>query len=149
MRAVIQRVQKGRVAVAGHVTGEIATGLVILLGVGNQDQAADAKYLADKIWHLRIFADNAGKINNCVQQVDGEILVVSQFTLMWDCRKGRRPSFDQAAAPEYAKQLYEYFIACLRELGARVATGEFQAHMLVEIANDGPVTVLLDSKKEF
>lgn len=149
MRAVLQRVKSGRVLVDNSVVGEIEKGLVVLLGVGHGDSEEDARYLAEKILNLRIFADEAGKINLSVQDVLGKLLVVSQFTLYWDCRKGRRPSFSEAAAPETAQTLYAYFVSYLKELGAEVATGEFQAQMLVEINNQGPVTVLLDSKKEF
>ncbi|HEX3016165.1 MAG TPA: D-aminoacyl-tRNA deacylase [Desulfobacteria bacterium] len=149
MRAVLQRVTSGRVSVGNSVTGEIGPGLVILLGVGKEDSEADAKYLADKLVNLRIFPDADGKINLSVKDVGGRLLVVSQFTLYWDCRKGRRPSFDHAASPDQAKPLYNYFVSYLRELAMEVETGEFQADMLVEINNQGPITVLLDSRREF
>ena len=149
MRAVLQRVQSGKVRVDDLIIGEIARGLVVLLGVGQGDTEEDARYLADKLLNLRIFADDQAKINLSVQDVGGQLLVISQFTLYWDCRKGRRPGFSDAAPPEHAKLLYEYFVSYLRNLGASVQTGEFGADMIVEINNQGPVTVLLDSKKEF
>ncbi len=146
MRAVIQRVRQGRVTVEGRVVGEIGPGLVILLGVGPGDDPATADRLADKIAHLRIFADAGGKTNLSLLDVGGQALVISQFTLYADCRKGRRPSFTDAAPPEIAAPLVEYFAGRLRQAGVpRVETGEFGALMLVEIHNDGPFTVILDS----
>lgn len=149
MRAVVQRVADGSVTVGNQTVGEIGKGLVVLLGVGGQDTQDDAKYLAEKISHLRIFEDPQGKLNLSVLDIGGEVLAVSQFTLFGDCRKGRRPSFSSAAHPEVARRLYEDFVQELRQLGLRVATGQFQEHMVVNIINDGPVTILLDSKKEF
>ncbi|AVX31945.1 D-tyrosyl-tRNA(Tyr) deacylase [Carboxydocella thermautotrophica] len=149
MRAVVQRARYGRVTVAGQVIGEIGPGLVVLLGVGQDDGEEDARYLAEKIAHLRIFPDQEGKLNLSVKDSGGEVLLVSQFTLYGDCRKGRRPSFTEAAPPEQALALYERVRALLEEHGIKVATGQFQAEMLVELANDGPVTMLLDSKRIF
>lgn len=149
MRAVVQRARYGRVTVAGQVIGEIGPGLVVLLGVGQDDGEEDARYLAEKITHLRIFPDQEGKLNLSVKDSGGEVLLVSQFTLYGDCRKGRRPSFTEAAPPEQALALYERVRALLEEHGIKVATGQFQAEMLVELANDGPVTMLLDSKRIF
>ena len=146
MRAVIQRVKQARVRVEGEVIGEIAHGLLCFLGVGKADQEADADYLAAKIPQLRIFADAEGRFNRSLLDIGGSILVVSQFTLFADCRKGRRPSFSEAAEPEQAKKLYHRFITNLKEQKIPVAQGEFQAHMEVELVNDGPVTLLLDSK---
>jgi D-tyrosyl-tRNA(Tyr) deacylase len=146
MRAVIQRVGQGRVSVAGQVLGEIGPGLVILLGVGHGDEQAEADRLAAKIANLRIFADAEGKTNLSILDVGGEALVISQFTLYADCRKGRRPSFVDAALPDVAAPLVDHFAAQLRQAGIRrVETGEFGAIMLVEIYNDGPFTILLDS----
>jgi len=146
MRAVIQRVRKGRVSVAGQMLGEIGPGLVILLGVGHGDGQAEADYLAAKIANLRIFADAEGKTNLSILDVDGEALLISQFTLYADCRKGRRPSFIDAALPDVAAPLVDHFAGQLRQAGIRrVETGEFGAFMLVEIHNDGPFTILLDS----
>ncbi|NLJ33182.1 MAG: D-tyrosyl-tRNA(Tyr) deacylase [Firmicutes bacterium] len=149
MRAVVQRVKKARVTVEGKTVGEIATGLVVLLGVGQGDKGADAKYLAEKIVNLRVFADEDGKMNLSLMDVGGEILAVSQFTLLGDCRKGRRPSFVAAAGPAEAQALYDEFVQHLRAAKIKVATGQFQALMQVEIHNDGPVTLLLDSRKAF
>ncbi|HHU33046.1 MAG: D-aminoacyl-tRNA deacylase [Zhaonellaceae bacterium] len=149
MRAVVQRVAKGRVLVEERVVGEIGKGFVVLLGVSVDDTEKDASYLADKVANLRVFPDNEGKMNLSILDVGGSILVVSQFTLLGDCRNGRRPSFIQAARPEKADELYNSFVQQLKKLGLNVATGQFQTDMLVEIANDGPVTVLLDSKKLF
>ena len=146
MRAVIQRVTGARVTVGGQVAGAIEKGLLVFLGVGSADEERDAFYLAEKIPSLRIFEDEAGKLNLSLSDLNGEVLVVSQFTLYGDCRHGRRPSFSCAAPPEKAQQLYELFISRLREKGIRVATGVFQAHMQVELTNDGPVTLFLDSK---
>ncbi len=149
MRAVVQRVTKGRVTVEKEVVGDIGPGLVVLLGVGHEDTREDARYLAEKIANLRIFEDDEGKMNLSVLDTRGAVLAVSQFTLMGDCRKGRRPSFSEAAAAEMAQRLYEDFTASLREIGVPVDTGRFQTTMLVEIHNHGPVTMLLDSKKLF
>ncbi len=146
MRAVIQRVFRAKVTVDDQVVGSIGRGLLVLLGVGADDEAADAAYLAEKIPFLRIFEDEAGKLNRSLFEIKGEALVVSQFTLYGDCRRGRRPSFSSAAPPDKARRLYELFTAQLREKGIKVATGTFQAHMLVELVNDGPVTLLLESK---
>ena len=147
MRAVVQRVTRARVTVDGRVAGEIQTGMLVMLGVGREDSSESALYLADKIANLRIFADDAGKMNRSLLDMDGSALVVSQFTLYGDTRGGRRPSYIQAAPPEDANRLYEEFVRCLRALGIRVETGVFQAHMKVELVNDGPVTILLDSEK--
>ncbi len=149
MRAVVQRVKKSKVTVEGHITGEINKGLMILLGVGQEDSLKDIEYLAEKIMNLRIFEDNDGKMNLSILEVGGELLVVSQFTLYGDCRKGRRPSYDKAARPEIAKELYEKFLEKCRNYGISAQAGVFQAEMLVDISNDGPVTLLLDSKREF
>ena len=149
MRAVVQRVKQAGVTIAGNAVGEISQGLMILLGVAKEDTASDAAYLAEKIAGLPIFTDEEGKMNLSVQDVQGEILVVSQFTLYGDCRKGRRPGFSDAALPETANLLYEEFVRRLKELGLSVQTGVFQADMLVSLVNDGPVTMLLDSKKLF
>lgn len=146
MRAVIQRVREGRVSVAGETLGQIGSGLVILLGAGHGDGQAEADRLADKITNLRIFADAEGKTNLSVLDVGGEALVISQFTLYADCRKGRRPSFVRAAPPDVAAPLVDYFVGRLRQAGIRrVETGEFGAMMLVEIYNDGPFTIVLDT----
>lgn len=149
MRAVVQRVTRGRVTVDGDVVGEIGRGLVVLVGVGQADTAGDAAYLAEKIVNLRIFEDDAGKMNLSLIDVGGELLAVSQFTLYGDCRKGRRPSFSDAAPPAMAEDLYGEFVRAVRGAGVGVATGQFQAMMSVEIVNDGPVTLLLDSKRVF
>lgn len=149
MRAVVQRVQKSSVVVAGETVGAIDHGLMVLLGVENGDTKDDGRYIADKIAGLRIFNDDEGKFNLSLEEVKGSVLLVSQFTLHGDCRKGRRPSFVQAARPEVAIPLYEFVGACLQEKGFTVETGEFGAHMEVHILNDGPVTLLLDSGKAF
>lgn len=149
MRAVVQRVSRAKVSVNGTVIGEIAAGLLVLLGVGEGDHSNDADYLADKIAGLRIFEDENGKMNRSVVEHSGEILVVSQFTLYGDARRGRRPSFDAAAPPEKARDLYEYFVERLRRMGLRCETGKFQEMMSVELVNEGPVTILLDSAKTF
>ncbi|OAT85027.1 D-aminoacyl-tRNA deacylase [Desulfotomaculum copahuensis] len=149
MRAVVQRVIRGSVTVEGRVAGAIGPGLVILLGVGQDDGPGDARYLAEKIAHLRIFEDGQGKLNRSVLEAGGEVLAVSQFTLYADCRSGRRPGFSAAAPPARARSLYDAFVRFLRETGLPVATGVFQARMQVEIVNDGPVTLLLDSQKQF
>ncbi len=149
MRAVVQRVSRCRVTVKGAVVGEIGPGLLVLLGVGKGDTEAAADYLAEKIVGLRIFEDAAEKMNLSVADVGGAVLVVSQFTLYGDVRRGKRPSFDDAARPEDARLLYEYFISRVKANGLTSATGEFQAMMDVELVNAGPVTVLLDSEKLF
>lgn len=149
MRAVVQRVSRARVVVDGQVTGEIGAGLVVLLGVGRGDTSASAAYLAEKVAGLRIFDDDQGKMNRSLLEMGGAALVVSQFTLYGDVRRGRRPGFDQAAAPAQANQLYEEFVRELGAKGVRVETGVFQARMSVELANEGPVTILLDSEKLF
>src|SRR5262245_26711489 len=145
MRAVLQRVTKGKVTIEGRVTGEIGYGLVILLGVGEGDTATEVDLMANKIANLRIFADAEGKFNLSALETQAEMLVVSQFTLYADCRKGRRPSFTDAARPETASPLCDLFIEKLRSMGFKVETGEFQADMLVEIHNSGPVTIWLDT----
>ena len=145
MRAILQRVTNGKVTIAGRVTGAINTGLVILLGVGTDDTEADINLLINKIVNLRIFADAEGKFNLSASDVQAEMLVVSQFTLYADCRKGRRPSFTDAARPELAAPMCDLFVEKLRALGCKVATGEFGADMLVEIHNSGPVTIWLDT----
>jgi D-tyrosyl-tRNA(Tyr) deacylase len=145
----VQRVSWASVAVAGEVTGKIGPGLVVFLGVADRDSENDAEYLARKIFNLRIFADEADKMNLSLGETGGAVLVVSQFTLYGDCRKGRRPSYNGAASPAKAESLYEYFISALRLLGAPISTGRFQAMMEVSLLNDGPVTILLDSEKNF
>ncbi len=147
MRAVIQRVSQAKVEVDGVVSGAIESGLLVLLGVTKADTASEAEILADKVANLRIFADQAGKMNRSVLETGGSLLVVSQFTLYGDCRKGRRPSFDQAAGAEQARALYEEFVAIARRTGLRVETGIFQAHMMVSLVNDGPVTLIIDVEK--
>ena len=149
MRAVVQRVASAGVKVAGEIVGEIDRGFLVLLGVGTDDADADAVALAEKIAGLRIFEDDAGKMNLALDDVGGQMLVVSQFTLFGDCRKGRRPSFVEAARPEKAELLYETFVAEVRGQGINVETGRFQTHMDVSLVNDGPVTLLLDSRKAF
>jgi len=149
MRAVIQRVSRARVTVGGAVTGEIGHGLLVLLGVGRGDGEAASDYLAEKTLGLRVFEDAAGKMNLSVQEAGGAVLVVSQFTLYGDARKGKRPSFDAAAPPEPANTLYEHFVGRIRAAGVKCETGRFQAMMQVELVNDGPVTILLDSEKAF
>ncbi|MDF2653592.1 MAG: D-tyrosyl-tRNA(Tyr) deacylase [Bacillota bacterium] len=149
MRAVVQRVVKADVTVEEKVTGSIDQGLMVLLGVEDEDEAADAEYLADKIAGLRIFEDEDGKMNRSVKDIGGSLLAVSQFTLFGDCRKGKRPSFIKAARPEKAVTLYRKFVDLCKEQGLPVEEGIFQAEMLVRIYNDGPVTILLDSKKVF
>jgi D-tyrosyl-tRNA(Tyr) deacylase len=149
MRAVVQRVRRARVTVGNEVAGEIGAGLLVLLGVARADTEADADYLADKVAGLRIFEDAAGKMNLAVGESGGAVLVVSQFTLYGDVRHGKRPSFDDAARPEQALRLYQYFVDRLRAAGLRCETGRFQEMMQVELVNDGPVTILLDSQKLF
>ena len=147
MRAVLQRVSSANVKVDDAVVGEIGPGLLVLLGIGQDDGEADATYLADRVLGIRMFADVAGKMNLSVVESGGSVLVVSQFTLYGDTRKGRRPSFDGAAAPELARRLYEYFVEQVRERGVPVATGVFQASMAVALVNDGPVTFVVESKR--
>jgi D-aminoacyl-tRNA deacylase len=149
VRAVVQRVSRAQVTVNGEVTGKIARGLLVLLGVAPIDTESDADYLADKIVGLRIFEDDAGKMNLAATDVKGQILVVSQFTLYGDVRRGKRPSFDAAAPPQQARKLYEYFVERIRASGLVCETGRFQEMMQVELVNDGPVTILLDSAKTF
>jgi D-aminoacyl-tRNA deacylase len=149
MRAVVQRVSRAEVKVAGVVCGRIGRGLLILLGVGQPDTETDVEYLADKVAGLRIFEDENGKMNRSVVEAGGEALVVSQFTLYGDVRRGKRPSFDAAASPELARQLYELFVARIKAAGFRCETGRFQEMMSVELVNEGPVTILLDSEKTF
>ena len=166
MRAVVQRVSRAKVAVVHReidrtdnrgndtvngdwISGEIGEGLLVLLGVGQEDTEADATYLAEKITGLRIFEDQDGKMNRSVQDVGGSVLAVSQFTLYGDVRRGKRPSFDAAAPPEPARRLYEFFVERIRATGLRCETGQFQATMQVELVNEGPVTILLDSGKAF
>ena len=149
MRAVVQRVSRAKVMVAGEVTGEIGTGLLVLLAVGHQDSEASAEYLAEKVVGLRIFEDDSGKMNRSVVDVGGAVLVVSQFTLYGDVRKGKRPSFDDAASPEKARELYESFVGRVRAAGLQCETGRFQEMMAVDLVNEGPVTILVDSEKLF
>jgi D-tyrosyl-tRNA(Tyr) deacylase len=148
MKALVQRVTTASVSVSGTVIGKIGQGLVILLGIATADSAEDARYLANKIVNLRVFANEASEIALSALEIEGEILVVSQFTLLADLRKGRRPSFTEAAAPDKAKELYQFFIDQVRSTGLKVETGIFQEHMLVEIHNDGPVTLMLESKSK-
>src|SRR5271166_5055178 len=149
MRAVVQRVSRASVKVDGELMGEIANGLLVLLGVARDDSEADADYLAEKVSGLRIFEDDAGKMNLSVAEIGGAVLAVSQFPLLGDARRGKRPSFDVAARPEQARVLYEYFVGRIRARGLRCETGRFQEMMAVELVNAGPVTILLDSKKTF
>ncbi|MFL6255868.1 MAG: D-aminoacyl-tRNA deacylase [Pyrinomonadaceae bacterium] len=149
MRAVLQRVTRACVRVEGETVGEIGTGLVVLLGVARDDAERDALYLVEKILNLRVFEDAEGRMNLSLAETGGALLAVSQFTLYGDVRKGRRPSWFDAAPPELARPLYEFFVAEARARGARVETGSFQAMMEVELINDGPVTILLDSRKVF
>lgn len=149
MRACVQRVLRASVSVDDEIVGEIGGGLLVLLGVGESDKAADAAWLAAKICDLRVFADHEDKVNLSLHDVGGELLAVSQFTLYADCRKGRRPSFIAAAQPELGEQLYEAFVAAVATRGIRVATGRFGAQMQVALVNDGPFTLLLDSQKLF
>jgi len=149
MRAVVQRVSRASVTVSGEVVGQIGEGLLVLLGVSNEDSASDSVYLAEKISTLRIFDDDDGKMNQSIVDVAGDILVVSQFTLYGDVRRGRRPSWSDAAPPDKAAALYEDFVSQLKKYVRRVETGTFRAMMQVELVNDGPVTLLIDSKKLF
>lgn len=149
MRAVVQKISEGKVVVDEKITGAIDKGLLVYLGITNDDTIEDVKYMAEKIVNLRIFEDENNKLNLSLIDTGGEILAVSQFTLYGDCRKGRRPSFTEAAPPEMANELYEIFIDKCRELGVNVETGVFQTHMMVHSINDGPVTMLIDSKKTF
>ncbi len=145
MKAVVQRVKESSVTVEGKVISSIGKGLLVLLGVAEGDGEKEAVYLADKIANLRIFEDDAGKMNRSLLDIGGEMLVVSQFTLLGDCRKGRRPSFIQAAGPEKANGLYEFFVSKIREMGVSVQTGQFRAMMDVALINDGPVTLIVES----
>ena len=145
MRVVMQRVREARVEVAGEVVGAIGPGLLVLLGIAKPDTRSDAEYLADKVTGMRVFADENGKMNRSVAETGGALLVVSQFTLYGDCRKGRRPSFDLAADPEAARALYEYFVEACRKRNVPVQTGVFQASMAVHLVNDGPVTLICES----
>jgi D-aminoacyl-tRNA deacylase len=148
MRAVVQRVSRAEVRVAGRVVGKIERGLMVLLGVAGGDTEADAAFLVDRIVGMRVFADDAGKMNLALAQVSGALLVVSQFTLLADTNSGRRPSFTKAAAPDDARRLYEHFVSLARNRGVTVETGEFGAMMDVELVNDGPVTIILDSREK-
>lgn len=149
MRAVVQRVSEASVVIDGQTVGEIRRGLVVLLGVAAGDTTKDAVYMADKTAGLRIFEDEQGKMNRSVTDISGSVLVISQFTLLGDCRKGRRPGFSAAAEPELADSLYQEYVRALQESGIKVATGRFRAEMQVGLVNDGPVTMLLDSRKQF
>lgn len=146
MRVVLQRVKKAHVQVSGSTVGAIGRGIVVLVGVARTDNRAAAEYLAEKITQLRMFPDQEGRMNRSLVEIAGELLVVSQFTLYGDCRKGRRPSFDEAAPPEQARELYEYFVSRLKSSNLIVETGVFQAEMEVHLVNDGPVTFILESK---
>ena len=149
MRAVVQRTLQSSVTVDEQVIGSAGQGLTVLLGVGQGDTEEDVSYLAEKIINLRIFSDAAGKMNLSLLDIKGDLLVISQFTLYADCRKGRRPSFDGAASPQLAEELYESFLQCCREFGITVSSGKFQSEMIVALDNHGPVTMLLDSKRIF
>ena len=149
MRAVIQRVSSARVVIEGKEHSSIGAGLLVLIGVEKEDTAQDAEMLANRIVELRIFEDEAGKMNRSIREVGGQLLAVSQFTLLGDCRRGRRPSFDPAAPPDIARTLYERFVSAVQATGIQVATGVFQAMMDVELTNQGPVTFILDSRKRF
>jgi D-tyrosyl-tRNA(Tyr) deacylase len=149
MRAVVQRVSRAKVTVNEWIAGEIGMGLLVLLGVGQADTEVDVSYLAEKIAGLRIFEDDDGKMNRSVREVGGSVLAVSQFTLYGDVRRGKRPSFDDAAPPDHARRLYELFVERIRAAGLRCETGRFQEMMQVELVNEGPVTILLDSGKAF
>jgi len=146
VRAILQRVSRGEVTVEGRVIGEVGPGFVVLLGVARDDTDADAAFIADRTLGMRVFADSTGKMNLALGAVSGEMLVVSQFTLLADTESGRRPSFIHAAAPPEARRLYEHFVSLVRERGVKVETGEFGATMEVELVNDGPVTIILDSR---
>ena len=145
MRLVVQRVSNAKVEVENNTIGSIKNGFLVLLGVGNDDETANADYLLKKLVNLRVFTDEQGKMNLSLMDIQGELLIVSQFTLYADCKKGNRPSFTNAAPPEKAKQLYEYFVLQTKNLGLKVETGSFGAHMKVELLNDGPVTILLEN----
>ena len=149
MRAIIQRVQHARVSVESRVVGEIGAGILVLLGIAKDDSSQAAHYLAEKTAHMRIFDDAAGKMNVSLLETGGSALVVSQFTLYGDLRRGRRPGFERAAPPDIASPIYEQYVASLKALAIPVQTGIFQAHMMVELVNDGPVTILMDSEKIF
>ena|SRR3712207_202875 len=149
MRAVVQRVASSSVTVEDEITGKIGKGLMVLLGVADGDTEKDVKYMVDKIVNLRIFEDENDKMNLSLQDIGGSLLVVSQFTLLGDCRKGRRPSFIEAARPDIADDLYQKFVDNARAMGIKTETGKFQTHMMVELVNDGPVTILVDSNKNF
>ena len=149
MRAMVQRVSRAKVTVNGWIAGEIGLGLLVLLGVGRDDTESDVAYLAEKITGLRIFEDHEGKMNRSVMDVGGSVLAVSQFTLYGDVRRGKRPSFDAAAPPDAARRLYELFVSSIEAAGLRCETGRFQEMMQVELVNEGPVTILLDSGKTF
>ena len=146
MRAVIQRVKQSSVTVGDEIVGNIGSGLLVLLGVADRDQPADADFMAEKIANLRIFEDEQGKMNRSLIDIGGEMLVISQFTLLGDCRKGRRPSFTEAADPNKANELYEHFVRQVRKTGVQVATGRFRAMMEVSLINDGPVTLIVESR---
>lgn len=149
MRAVVQRCSWGRVCSEGEETGRIGQGLAVLLGVGKGDTEADSQYIAEKLLHLRIFEDAEGKMNRSVQDIDGEMMIISQFTLYGDCRHGRRPSFFEAEAPDKADELYQLVVDLCRDGVKSVETGRFRTNMKVDLENDGPVTILLDSRKAF
>lgn len=149
MRAVVQRVTYSKVTVDSVIQGEIQKGLNVLLGIGQDDSEKDIEYLAEKIINLRVFEDSNGKMNLSLRDVNGELLIISQFTLYGDARKGKRPSYDKAARPEVAEAMYNKFVDYCKQYNIKVQTGKFQAMMMVEIQNDGPVTLLIDSKKEF
>lgn len=147
MRAVIQRISKASVEISGEVVGEVATGLLVLLAVARDDERSDADYAVDKIINLRIFPDDEGKMNRSLLDIGGAVLVVSQFTLYGDVRRGRRPSYSDAAEPKKANELYDYFVERVRSFGVKTETGVFQAMMKVSLVNEGPVTILVDSQK--
>ena len=149
MRAVVQKVSSSKVTVDGEIVGKIEKGLLVLLGVTHDDTSKDVDYMVDKVTNLRIFEDENEKMNLSLKDIEGEILAVSQFTLYGDARKGRRPSFSDAARPEVANPLYEEFVEKIKNQGINVGTGKFGAHMMVDLTNDGPVTILLESRREF
>jgi D-tyrosyl-tRNA(Tyr) deacylase len=149
MRAVVQRVKRAQVTVNGEITGKIDRGLLVFVGVAHNDAEADANYLADKVTGLRVFEDENGKMSLAVDDIEGAILVVSQFTLLGDVRRGKRPAFDAAAPPQRARELYEHFVQRIRAVGLHCETGRFQEMMQVDLVNDGPVTILIDSAKTF